>query len=108
MGAFECLKCLFEVVEMVPGCTDDLVVLVALARQQDHIVVRGVGNCLPDRQAAICLDNGRHRGRGREAENDFVDDSPGVLRSRVVTGDVECIRELLEARVAPSAKAART
>src|ERR1051326_6660662 len=74
----------FHIVEMVLFAADDLVVLVALAGDEDHIAFVGGGERSADGEAAIGLYGDVAAVFGVEADENLVNDRAGVLGARVV------------------------
>src|SRR5579859_2163643 len=83
----------FEVVEVVFLGSDNLVVFVAFAGDEDDVAGGGVGEDADDGGAAVDLDGGGAAGGWGEAGDDLVEDRLGVFGSGVVAGDVEGIGE---------------
>src|SRR4051794_35872686 len=79
------------VVEVALVGADDLVVLVALAGDQDDVAGAGVGQDALDGGPAVGFLIDRGPAAGGEAGADLVDDRPGVLGARVVAGDPDVV-----------------
>ena len=84
-----------HIVEMMPGFPDDLVILVSLARDKNHVAGLGVLQRLADGGPAIGLDDDGVFPRPRKSICDLADDLAGILGARIVAGDVDDIGQLL-------------
>src|SRR6185312_7142984 len=82
-----------DIIEMPLFGSDNLVILMAFAGQEDHIARLGVAQDSLDGRATVEFDNRLRTAFLRQPGDDFVQDRPRVLGSRIVAGDVDGVRE---------------